>query len=84
MPVAVAHLEVVLFAVVAFEHVQFGDVEQDALAVSGRDAPLAALALLGHGAGRKHGRRERRLVLLERAAALWSTRFNYFFNEALL
>lgn len=69
MPVAVADFQVVLFAIVALEDVEFGDVEDDTLAVRGRDAPLAALALLGQRTHRERRRRKRRFIFLERPAA---------------
>ena len=60
MPVAVAYFEVVQFAVIALEDIQFGDVEHDALAVRRRDAPLTALAavVLRRRSDRRRGRRE--------------------------
>lgn len=70
VPIAVTHLHVIVLAVVPLEDVELGYVEQDPLAVGGGDAPLAPFALLGNGAGREDGRRERGLVLLKRPAAL--------------
>jgi hypothetical protein len=72
VPVAITNFQIVLFAVVAFEDVQFGDVEDNALSVSGRDSPLAPLPFFRQ---RTHGERRRgegRFVVLERSAAFCS------------
>ena len=69
VPVSVAHFQEILLAVVAFEDVEFGDVEHDAFAVGGRDAPLAALTFFGDGRHLERRRWERGLVVLKRPPA---------------
>ena len=49
MPVSIADFQVILLAVVPFEDVEFGDVEDDAFTVSGRNPPFAAFTFLGDG-----------------------------------
>ena len=58
MPIAIANLHIVLLAVFTLEHIQFGYVQKNALAVSSRDPPLASLSFLQHGAHGEDGRRE--------------------------
>jgi len=46
MPIAIANLHIVLLAVFTLEHIQFGYIQKNALAVSSRDPPLASLSFL--------------------------------------
>lgn len=69
VPVAVADLEVVVLAVLRLGQVQLRDVEHDALAVRGRDAPLAAVAARRASGPQSPRRLDQPRVLLVGAAA---------------
>ena len=69
VPVAVTNFQIVLFAIVAFEDVQFGDVEDNALSVSGRNSPLAPLPFFRQRTDGERRRGEGGFVVLERSAA---------------
>uniref|UniRef100_A0A6B0VDP4 Uncharacterized protein n=1 Tax=Ixodes ricinus TaxID=34613 RepID=A0A6B0VDP4_IXORI len=73
VPVAVPDLDVVGLAVVRLVDVQLSDVEHDALAVRGRDAPLAVLALgrRRHAVHQLRGRHQA-VGLQQGAAATWA------------
>ena len=73
MPDPVPDLEVVGSTAVGFVDVQGGDVEDDLLAVRGRDAPLALLPLGGRGGVRVLRGSEGPRIFLVGSAAFWST-----------